>query len=148
MGVIVWKREGWFCLFSMKWYVVTPHLNRLVKMRDHNICFNADFRDINPDYHQILLNCPSNELEWLPSSLLTKLKLRRKQITSQEAHDVKWRHINVDATWLRRIDIDTTSFWHQMPTGIVLTHTHYYYSKLDLTHRIFLDQSITVRRKI
>ena len=29
----------------------------------------------------------------------------------------KWRRINVDATWLRRIDVDTTSFWHQMPAG-------------------------------
>ena len=24
---------------------------------------------------------------------------------------LKWRRINVDATWSRRIDVDTTSFW-------------------------------------
>ena len=29
----------------------------------------------------------------------------------------KWLHINVDAMWWHRIDVDTTSFWHQMPTG-------------------------------
>ena len=28
-----------------------------------------------------------------------------------------WRRINVDAMWWRGIDADTTSFWHQMPTG-------------------------------
>ena len=27
----------------------------------------------------------------------------------------KWRRINVDATSSRRIDVNTTSFWHQMP---------------------------------
>ena len=32
---------------------------------------------------------------------------------TQRAHYVKWRRINVDATWLRRIDVDTTSIWHQ-----------------------------------
>ena len=31
---------------------------------------------------------------------------------SQWAPDVKWRRINVDATLLRRIDDDTTSFWY------------------------------------
>ena len=34
---------------------------------------------------------------------------------SQRAYDVKWRRINVDATWWRRIDVGTTSFWHDMP---------------------------------
>ena len=29
----------------------------------------------------------------------------------------KWRRINVDTTWSRRIDVDTTSFWYQMPAG-------------------------------
>ena len=29
----------------------------------------------------------------------------------------KWRRINVDATSSRRIDVDTTSFWNQMPAG-------------------------------
>ena len=28
--------------------------------------------------------------------------------------------MDVDATSSRRIDVNTTSFWHQMPTGIVL----------------------------
>ena len=36
---------------------------------------------------------------------------------SQRAHDVKWRRTHVAATWFRRINVDTTSFWHQMPTG-------------------------------
>ena len=30
---------------------------------------------------------------------------------------LKWRRINVDATWLRRIDVDTTSFWCCVPIG-------------------------------
>ena len=37
----------------------------------------------------------------------------------------KWRRINADATGLRRIDVDTTTFWHQMPTAMgipVLVH--------------------------
>ena len=32
-------------------------------------------------------------------------------------NDVKWHRINVDATWWRCIDVDTTSVWQQMPTG-------------------------------
>ena len=31
---------------------------------------------------------------------------------------LKWRRINVDATWSRRIDVDTTSFWYCVPAGI------------------------------
>ena len=30
---------------------------------------------------------------------------------------LKWRRINVDATWSRRIDVDTTSFWCCVPAG-------------------------------
>ena len=30
---------------------------------------------------------------------------------------LKWCRINVDATWSRRIDVDTTSFWCCVPTG-------------------------------
>ena len=30
----------------------------------------------------------------------------------------KWRYSNVHVTWLRHIDVDTTSFWYQMPTGL------------------------------
>ena len=39
-------------------YVLTPHLNRLVKMvqmRSHNIRFHAKLTKIIPNYHQILL---------------------------------------------------------------------------------------------
>ena len=38
-------------------YVLTPHLNRLVKtvqMRGHNIHFHAELTKIIPNYHQIL----------------------------------------------------------------------------------------------
>ena len=44
----------------------------------------------------------------------------------------KWRYIDVDATSSRRIDVNTTSFWHQMPTGIfnehrnLITHCFHY----------------------
>ena len=30
---------------------------------------------------------------------------------------LKWRRVNVDATWSRRIDVDTTSFWYCVPAG-------------------------------
>ena len=46
-----------FSYFSLKPYVVTPHLNCLVKtiqMRDHSICFNAEVTKIIPNFHQIL----------------------------------------------------------------------------------------------
>ena len=33
---------------------------------------------------------------------------------------LKWRRINVDATWSRRIDVDTTSFWCCLPAGFIL----------------------------
>ena len=45
-----------FSYFSLKTYVVTPHLNRLdemVQMRGHNICFNAELIKIIPNFHQI-----------------------------------------------------------------------------------------------
>ena len=32
---------------------------------------------------------------------------------------LKWRRIKSDATWSRRIDVDTTSFWCCVPTGMV-----------------------------
>ena len=35
--------------------------------------------------------------------------------TTQRAYDLKWHRVNVDATIGRRIDVDTTSFWDQMP---------------------------------
>ena len=46
-----------FSYFSLKSYVVTPHLNCLVKtvqMMGHNICFYAELTKIIPNYHQIL----------------------------------------------------------------------------------------------
>ena len=48
--------EDNFSYFSLKLYVVTPHLNRLdetVQMRGHNICFYAELTKIIP-------NTPSN----------------------------------------------------------------------------------------
>ena len=49
--------EDNFSYFSLKPYVVTPHLNHLdkmVQMRDHNICYYANITKIIPNYHQIL----------------------------------------------------------------------------------------------
>ena len=46
-----------FSYFSSKPYVVTTHLNRLIKtvqMTDHNICFNAELTHIISNYHQTL----------------------------------------------------------------------------------------------
>ena len=43
--------------FSLKPYVVTPHLNRLndtVQMRGHSVCFYAELTKIIINYHQIL----------------------------------------------------------------------------------------------
>ena len=48
-----------FCLFCIKTYVVTPHLNRLdktVQMRGHNIWFQREIRKIIP---QLSSNTPS-----------------------------------------------------------------------------------------
>ena len=36
------------------------------------------------------------------------------------AGTIKWRHINVDTAWWFRIDVDTTSFLYQTPTGLFL----------------------------
>ena len=46
-----------FFYSSLKPYVVTPHLNRLIKtvqMRCHNICFYAELSKLIPNYQQIL----------------------------------------------------------------------------------------------
>ena len=46
-----------FSYFSLKPYVVTPHLNRLfktVQMRGHNVCFYAELTKIIPNYQQML----------------------------------------------------------------------------------------------
>ena len=48
--------EDNFSYFSLKSYIVTPHLNRLnktVQMRGHNICFYPELTKIIPNY-QIL----------------------------------------------------------------------------------------------
>ena len=44
--------------------------------------------------------------------------LSQKKYCSSGDVTYKWRRVNVDATWWR-IDVDTTSFWHHMPTGII-----------------------------
>ena len=47
-----------FSYFSLKVYIVTPHLNRLdktVQLRGHNIHFYAQLTKIIPNYHHILL---------------------------------------------------------------------------------------------
>ena len=38
-------------------------------------------------------------------------------VLAQRTHDIKWHRIYFDATWWCRIDVDRTSFWHQLPTG-------------------------------
>ena len=46
-----------FSYFSLKPYVVTPHLKGLietVQMRGHNLCFYPDLIEIIPNFHQIL----------------------------------------------------------------------------------------------
>ena len=48
--------EDNFSYFSLKLYVVTPHLNRLnetVQMRGHKVCFYTELTKIFPNYHQI-----------------------------------------------------------------------------------------------
>ena len=47
-------------------------------------------------------------------------------ITLPSGHLVpKWRRINVDATWLHCIDVDTTSFWHQMTPWVMSLKSHF-----------------------
>ena len=56
--------EGNFSYFSLKSYVVTPHLNRRdekVQMSGHNVCFYVVLTKIIPNYHQILLPIESSE---------------------------------------------------------------------------------------
>ena len=46
-----------FSCFSLKTYIVIPHLNRLietVQMRRYNMCFTAELTKVIPNYHQIL----------------------------------------------------------------------------------------------
>ena len=48
--------EDNFSYFSLKPYIVTPHLNHLdetVQMRGHNLCFYAELTKIIHNYHQI-----------------------------------------------------------------------------------------------
>ena len=56
--------EDNFSYFSLKLYVVIPHLNHLIEMaqmRDHYICFNGELTKIIPNYHQILLLIKSSD---------------------------------------------------------------------------------------
>ena len=49
--------EDNFSYFSLKPYVVTPHLNCLdetVQMRGHHICLSAELIKIIPNYHQVI----------------------------------------------------------------------------------------------
>ena len=49
--------EDSFSYFSLKPYVVTPHVNPLVKrvqMRGYNICLYSELTKIIPNYYQIL----------------------------------------------------------------------------------------------
>ena len=48
--------EDNFSYFSLKPYVVTPHLNhfKTVQMKGHNIRFYAELTKIVSNYHQIL----------------------------------------------------------------------------------------------
>ena len=51
------------------------------------------------------------------SFLLSKYHFERTIRALPSGHTtLKWRRINVDATWSRRIDVDTTSFWC-LPAG-------------------------------
>ena len=66
-----------FSYFSLKPYVVTPHLHdldKMVQMRGHNICFSAEITKIIPIYHQILPLVWSSET-LSKSSLLIKGKI-------------------------------------------------------------------------
>ena len=50
--------------FSLKLYVVTPHLNclyEMVQMKGHNVCFYAELTTIIPHYIQLLLLTYSSE---------------------------------------------------------------------------------------
>ena len=49
--------------------------------------------------------------------LLTPLKGNSDWIWPSGHTTLKWRRINVDATWSRRSDVDTTSFWCCVPAG-------------------------------
>ena len=67
--MIIWNN---FSYSSMKPYVVSPHLNRLVEtvqMRAHNVCFLPELTKIFPNYHQIILLIQS-------SAQLTEFQIR------------------------------------------------------------------------
>ena len=55
---------------------------------------------------------------WFPVCFSGFLFSRVKTYPSWHVMTLKWRRINVDVTWLRRIDVNTKSFWHQMSTGM------------------------------
>ena len=51
----------------------------------------------------------------------------------------KWRRINVDATWSRRIDVDTTSFWYCVPAGLPRNVTPYLIGWISTETKRFLS---------
>ena len=64
VGGFAVSSDGYFSYFSLKPYVVTPHLNHYmtphlnglietVQMRGHNIWFHAELIKMIPGYHQI-----------------------------------------------------------------------------------------------
>ena len=65
------------------------------------------------------ITCPIQEYPWL---VLRGGRICRKTRLHPSGHTtLKWRRINVDATWSRRIDVDTTSFWCCVPAGMGLS---------------------------
>ena len=54
---------------------------------------------------------------------------------------LKWRRINVDATWSRRIDVDTTSFWCCVPAGNSFWHALPTKTEISLcSHAVFMKK--------
>ena len=67
--------------------------------------------------HNICMSAVAMSLRWAS----------RGQWASSQWHiTLKWRRINVDATWSRRIDVDTTSFWC-VPGGLFCLFLHFYF---------------------
>ena len=65
----------------------------------------------------------NNNLSWIPlqqtkEGSCISLKVKQGDILLSGQTKIKWCRINVDATWSRRIDVDTTSFWCCLPAGL------------------------------
>ena len=82
--------------------------------------------------------CPDKTIRLLPSGHTT----------------LKWRRINVDATWSRRIDVGTTSFWCCVPAGysfqehcvrlLYITLLHFTNTRIPLCFRYFSESCFFV----